>query len=202
MKKPETFEFIDQDGSYVLVRPLDPTRGRVVFSNLLEQGELVYKNHRRTWKEAAALDRTGYSRMGPSELLPCPSGEADLGTPDHLGSEESRILCELLGSEGELESFEGDEESSEVSLEPEIHRDEPDSLMHLVVHYLKATEPGHDDGRWGRICDCPGRSFRTPSESKELRSFLSFFLRTRGLPPLERIVSKLRMLSFRKLSTA
>lgn len=68
MGKPRFVEFRDLDGSYVLVRPLDEVRGRVVSSNRAARGRVLYKDGALSW-ERAAEDLGGYTRLSPEELL-------------------------------------------------------------------------------------------------------------------------------------
>ena len=187
---PRTFEFLDLDGSYALVRPLDETRGRVVYSNVLEQGELLFKNPRLTWKEAGE-DAGGCTRLGPSDFPQGTPKERDLDLEDFQGHEGDRILFDLLETSETPEAGPRLPGPSPEVMQPDGQEAPPDLLMHLVVHYLRMTEPGHDDGRWSRLCSCPEIRFQRRAATV-LRDALSSALKARGLPRLERIILTLR----------
>src|SRR5579863_1417543 len=94
---PRLFEFLDPDGSCAIVRPLDDTRGRVVYSNVLEEGEILYKDPRLTWQQAGE-DAGGHTRLGPSDFPPGSPKEGDLDAEDFHRHEEERVLFDLLES--------------------------------------------------------------------------------------------------------
>ena len=154
MRMPRTFEFLDPEGSYALVRPLDETRGRVVYSNVLEQGEILYKSPGLTWKEAGA-DAGGSTRLGPSDFPPATPKERDLDLEDFQGHEGDRVLFDLLEASDAPESDAQPSGPYRKVITPDTGGSAPDLLMHLLVHYLRMTEPGHNDGRWGNLCSCP-----------------------------------------------
>jgi hypothetical protein len=200
VRRSRLFDFLDRDGTYALIRPLDDTRGRVVYSTLHEEGEILYKDPRLTWDEAGQ-EAGGSTRMAPSGFPLCSPKDGDLDAEDFHGREEERVLFDLLEADEAPEA-----ESHRPSPYQEILQHEgkgrpPDLLMHLVVHYLRLTEPGQSDGRWGRVCSCTGiRPHR--SVARALGSAISNALRWRGLPSLNRIISALHAVQAKEVSSA
>lgn len=94
MTLPPLCEFRDPDGSTLLVRPLDEIRGRVIASNVVRKGELLFKDETPSWREAAE-DLGGWTRLGPG-ILPGPGGEDALPDPEGI----LRSLDRLRGAPG------------------------------------------------------------------------------------------------------
>jgi hypothetical protein len=173
-----------------------------MYSNVLEQGELLYKDPRLSWKEAGE-DAGGYTRLGPSDFPQGDPKDRDLDTENFHGHEVNRVLFDLLEASEEPESASFDREPFVRVLYPAGGGggDPPDLLMHLVVHYLRMTEPGHDDGRWGRLCSCPG-ILPHRRWAGALRYALSNALKQRGLPSLKKIILALRAVRVEEVSVA
>ena len=190
MRMSRLLEFLDQEGSYALVRPLDDTRGRVVYSTVHEQGEILYKDPRLTWDEASH-DAGGCTRMGPSDFALGSPKEGDLDAEDFHGHEENRVLFELLEHSEVPRSRSRVRKADTYVLSPAGSGEPPDDLlMHLVVHYLRMTEAGHDDGRWHHVCSCSEE--RLPRKNAGvLHDVIGIALKSRGLPSLEMIISAL-----------
>jgi len=202
VRRPSLFQFRDEDGSYALVRPLDDARGRVVSSDLWEAGVILWKDPALTWEVAAALAGQGDSmstRLGPHDFGLGSPKEGDLDREDFQGREENRVLFDLLGAVEEPEPEAPPSGPAERALPLDPAEDPPDDLLqHLVVHYLRITEPGHDDGRWERHCSCTPLKLPAPGARSPLRRALSAALRARGLPSLEAILFALRAIRARK----
>ena len=199
MRTSRLFEFLDLDGSYALVRPLDDTRGRVMYSTLHEQGEILYKDPRLSWDEASR-DAGGSTRMGPSDFGSGSSKEGDLDAEEFHGHEENRVLFEILEHSKVPRSPSRARRAAAYVLSPAGRGEPPDDLlMHLVVHYLRMTEPGHDDGRWHHVCGCPEE--RLPRKNANvLHDVIGIALEARGLPSLNTIISALETVRAEEVS--
>jgi hypothetical protein len=204
VRSPRFFEFRDEDGSYAVVRPLDESRGRVVTSDVWEAGVILYKNPKLTWEEAGkdvGVEAGFQTRLGPSDFAPDGPKAGDLDREDFHGHEEDRVLFDLLEADLEPESESRQGGPAERLLYPDRWEAPPDLLMHLVVHYLKITEPDHDDGRWDRLCGCPQRPLHQGT-ADVLYAVVTSALAERGLPNLDSIVSALRALRAEEVAVA
>jgi len=172
-------EFRDLDGSYLLLRPLDDIRCLVLDSNVAQRGELLYKEERLTWSEAAR-DLGGYTRVAPSELL----AAADLPRRESM---DYRHL--ILGTTEQSESDPG-HLLKDAGLSSDRDLEDPRaSLLRLALHYRRAhARRGSAPSR----CRCPGFSPEGDLKAGRFHALISIALITRTLPSLSRMLGAIR----------
>lgn len=183
---PPIAEFRDPDGSYVLVRPFDEVRCRVMASNVLPKGLVLHKDAELTWEEASR-ESNGITRVGPW----------DLASPDERRFESPDYRDLILGEESkdhdplrELEDASSSrQEVADLAADPRVR------LLRLALHYRKVHERREAGGRWMSVCRCPGFTPEGKPGYARLHAMIWVALYTKRLPSLFRMLGAIRVAS-------
>ena len=179
-------EFRDPDGTYVLAQPFNDVCCRVLASNAMPRGQVLYKDEDIPWEEAAQ-DLGGFTRLGPDQLQPAPKGPGG-------GSDDYRDL--LLGVLPEPDPLALVEDpASSKSHEREKDADPRAALLRLVIHYKKVHERKEAHTLWMNLCRCPHFAPEGDVTQARLHAMVSIALLRRELPSLPRIQEAIREVS-------
>lgn len=208
MELPRFVEFRDLGGDYVLARPLDEVRCRVLASNTLPRGELLYKPASLPWDEAG-LDLGGYTRLTPEDLrtgggeVPREEGLSqslgedllrELQTDEDVQEDAHREVDRRAGSRPRVrEAFPAPPDWADLVPEPE------GMVLRLAVHYRLRHERGRGKDVEFEVCRC---SKYAPREDLALAWFHELTyrgLRERRVPSLARMLRAIAKASFRVL---
>jgi hypothetical protein len=190
-----TVEFRDLDGSYVLARRVDDVRCRVLASNVMAEGRVLYKNPRMSWEEAGR-DLGGFTRLIPLDFegegtaAPSPDAEGPLSFLEEKDLLPSRHMA---SDASELSAFPLD------LMDPEEGTLE--RLARLTMHYVKAHRPQGLKGS-ARACRCPGFRPNSSLPSDRLQALVGLVLAARSRRDLGRIRRAVRRIAGRGVSAA
>lgn len=185
-------EFLDPDGSYALVQPFDEVRGRVLSSNVLEKGSILYKDAELAWGDAAE-DLGGFTRLGPSDFFQ--DGEAS-GEPAWDSEDLVRLLEDPMDDGHEELSRDplSDPESPPPGPTTSEQSGEPVGVLLSLVRHLRKQHEKKDGGScWVTPCRC--RAFHVKSDRlrTRLQELITVALEKVRLPRLSRILGALRL---------
>lgn len=172
-------EFRDPDGSYVLAQPLNEVCCRVLASNALPQGQVLYKDEAIDWEEAAQ-DLGGFTRLGPDQLRAPEDG------PERASDDYRDLLQGLLPEPDPLALIE-DPQSSKSHERPEDAGPRA-RILRLVLHYKKVHEEKGARARGMNVCRCPQFAPEGDVSQARLHARVSLALLRRELPSLPRIL--------------
>lgn len=179
-------EFRDPDGSYALVQPFDEVRCRVISSNVLSKGLVLYKHADLTWEEAARESHGG-TRVGPSDLAALE--ERRFESSDY----RDLIRGEVAEDPDPLRDL---EDTRSTRLEAaEVPADPRAGLLRLAFHYRKVHERREAGGRWMSVCRCPGFTPEGKPGYARLHAMIWVALFTKRLPSLPRMLGAIRVAS-------
>ncbi|HLY10440.1 MAG TPA: hypothetical protein VKW04_14150 [Planctomycetota bacterium] len=191
-----TVDLRDPDGAYVLARPIDDARCRVLASNRWEKDVILFKDSAIGWSEASR-DLGGFTRLGPGDLEPVE------GEPDEVRSLDADGEAEDAGPAGAAEE---DQDPLERIPDPRSLPDRSDgdagpgaALLRMLAHYgtAHAERPGGVLPQ--NVCRCPGfRPDRSPSAIR-LHVLAALATAATSLPDLERLVGAFRRFSAQKI---
>ncbi len=192
MKTIVPCELRDLDGSYLLVEPMDAYRCRVLDSNVVPKGDILWKPRSLTWHQASK-DLGGWTRVAPSELVDL---EREHYVPDHenileILEREQEVRCEHRRPDPE------EELANPRSLSPVDHeQDERDfraTLNILARHYRSIHGYHNDPGGQVSYCVCPGFGPAGERARDHLNILISVALLEEALPPLRELIRKARL---------
>jgi hypothetical protein len=185
-------EFREPDGSYVLVRPYDDVRCRVIDSNVFRKGELLHlRGAAYGWSEGSE-DIGGCTRVGLAFLLQDHSALVD-GHPDDL-------LNLLAEQEAALADHRLPDPEEEVVDPRSLAPDEPEmggadlraTLTRLTDHYRKIHGYGQNTPTQVTACSCPGFGPGNYRARDLLAAVVTLALRHKSLPPLRDLIRQAR----------
>ena len=204
MELPRFVEFRDLGGDYVLARPLDEVRCRVLASNTLPRGELLYKPASLPWDEAG-LDLGGYTRLTPEDLrtgggeVPHEEGPSEdflraLQTDEDVQEDAHRKVDRRAGPRPRVrEAVVAPPDWADLVPEP------AGMVLRLAVHYRLRHERGRGKETEFEVCRC---SKYAPREDLALAWFHELTyrgLRDRKVPSLARMLRAIAQASSRVL---
>lgn len=192
MKTLPLCEFCEPDGSYVLVRPYDDVRCRVIDSNVFRKGELLHlRGAAYDWSEGSE-DIGGCTRIGLAFLLQDHSALVD-GQSDELPnllSEQQAALADHRLPDPEEEVV---DPRSLASNEPQMDgADLRATLTRLVDHYRELHGFGENTLDQMTACSCPGFGPDNYRARDLLAEVVSLALRHKSLPPLRDLIRQAR----------
>jgi len=185
-------ELRDLDGSYLLVEPMDECRCRVMDSNVVPKGEILWKPRSMSWRQTSK-DFGGCTRVAPSELIDL-EGENPVPHDENILEILEREQ-EVLGEHCRLEPQEVFE--APLSLSAAAHeQDEKDfksCLTMLADHYRSIHGYYDDQGDHLSYCVCPGLGVAAERARDHINILISLALREDVLPPLRLLIRKARL---------
>jgi len=185
-------EFREPDGSYVLVRPHDDVRCRVIDSNVFQKGEVLsLRGAAYDWVEGSE-DIGGCTRIGLAFLLRGQPSQADGHSQDLLNllADHEVALAEHRHSDPEEDLVDP------RSLAPDVpERDVEDlraTLRRLADHYRSVHGYRQNARDQLTACICPGFAPDSERARDLLGTVMTLALRRESLPPLRDLIRQAR----------
>lgn len=194
-----TVEFRDVGGGYVLARPFDDVRCRVVASNLIEKDQVLFKDPELTWEEASE-DLGGFTRLDPCDFA---LGEAE-------DREERSLMADLEAAASSSarttdDLVPGPERIPDPASLRELadKEDAPRALVaRLVTHYVTVHRERTDSTPPKDVCRCPGFRAGDSRPEARLHAMVAIATAPESLPDLRRLTGASRKRSRKEAQAA